>query len=121
MTHFHVNKLEDFIDFDDTIVNKEYLLESPTTKVKLIALKKHQELPAHRADGEVMLYLLEGEIKLNIIPGIECLNCEKDDDACDEHRLKLKKGEFVRLSGDDEHYVFAEKDSKLLVICLHQI
>ena len=93
MTHLHVNKLEDFIDYDDTMVNKEFLLESPTAKVKLVALKKHQQIPPHNAEGDALLYVLEGEIRFNLTPGIECLSCGSSDDACEEHQLKIKKGD----------------------------
>ena len=119
MTHLHVNKLEDFIDYDDTMVNKEFLLESPTAKVKLVALKKHQQIPPHNAEGDALLYVLEGEIRFNLTPGIECLSCGSSDDACEEHQLKIKKGEFIKFSENNEHYVLAEKDTKLLLICLH--
>ena len=120
MTHIHVNNLQDFIDFDDTMVNKEYLMETPSAKVKLIALKKEQELPPHNSEGEAMLYVLEGEIKFNLIPGVECLSCGCGDDACEEHELKFKKGEFIRFNEDSEHYVTAQKDTKLLVVCLKE-
>lgn len=119
MTHLHVNNLQDFIDFDDSMVNKEYLMESPSAKVKLIALKKHQELPPHNAEGEAMLYVLEGEVKFTVTPGVECLSCGCGDDACEEKEFKIKKGEFIRFSEEHEHYVIAEKDTKLLVVCLH--
>lgn len=120
MTHIHVNNLQDFIDFDDTMPNKEHLMESPNAKVKLVALKKHQELPKHNAEGKALLYLLEGELKFTLIPGSECLSCGCGDDACEEHELKIRKGEFIRFDETQEHQVYAEKDSKFLVICLHK-
>ena len=118
MTHIHVNNLQDFIDFDETMPNVEHLMETPSSKIKLVALKKHQELPNHKADGDALLYVLEGEIKFTIIPGSECLSCGCGDDACEEHELKLKKGEFIRFDETQEHTVFAEKDTKLFIACL---
>ena len=110
MTHLHVNNLQEYIEFDDDMVNKIHLIESENTKVKLIALKKHQELPSHKAEGDAMIYVLEGELKFF---ALEHEICECNE----EHTIKLKKGEFLRFDEETPHKVVAEKDTKLLVVC----
>ncbi len=119
MTHLHVNNLQEYIEFDDDMVNKIHLIESENTKVKLIALKKHQELPSHKAEGDAMIYVLEGELKFFALEHeiCECNECTSVSDVDEEHTIKLKKGEFLRFDEETPHKVVAEKDTKLLVVC----
>ena len=119
MTHLHVNNLQDYIEFDDDMVNKIHLIETEEAKIKLIALKKHQELPPHKAEGEAMLYVLEGEVKFYILEKevCECNEC-MGGEIDEEHSLKIKKGEFIRFNEESSHKVLAEKDTKLLITCI---
>ena len=120
MTHLHVRDLQDYIEFEDGMVNKVHLIESGGNKLKLIALKKHQELPSHKSEGEAFLYVLEGEVKFYILENeiCECNECMSIPDTDDEHILKVKKGEFIRFNEDTAHKIIAEKDAKLLVACI---
>lgn len=120
MTHLHVNKLEDYIDYQDDMVNKIHLIETPKSDIKLVALKKHQNLPPHKSEHETMLYVVEGEILFTITKDTEIGNCS--DGHCDfegkKCEYKIKKGEFIRFAGCEEHSIHAEKDTKMLLVCL---
>ena len=119
MTYLHVKDLRDYIEFEDSMVNKVHLIESGENKLKLIALKKHQELPSHKSEGETFLYVLEGEVKFYVLENeiCECNECTSIPDIDEEHVFPVKKGEFIRYNDDVAHKVIAEKDAKILVAC----
>ncbi len=121
MTHLHVHELEDFIKYDDNGINVEHLLESSGGKVKLAALKKGQEIPPHTAQGDAILFVIEGKIKFVINHGGEtsCTECGCSIAECENHELEIKKGEFLQFHKDEKHTVKAEKDSKMLIIQLY--
>ncbi len=120
MSHLHVQDLEDFIKFDDSSIKAEHLIESSGGKVKLVALKKGQEIPPHTSPGDAMVYVIDGKITFNIDHGGEttCTECGCSVAECQNHELEIKKGEFLRFHKDEKHFVKAEKDTKMLVIQL---
>ncbi len=121
MTHLHVKELEDIIKYDDNEINVEHLLDTPGGKVKLVAIKKGQQIPPHTSPGDAMVIVIDGKILFNIDHEGEmnCTECGCSITECENHELEIKKGEFLRFHKDEKHFIKAEKDSKLLVIQLY--
>lgn len=99
---YDVFKLKDLVELKDAKMDKKVLLESENSALRLVALKKDEIIDTHTAKSDSAVYVLDGEIELHF----------------NAQQFKLDKGEILMFKRDEEHKVFAKKDSKFLIFCV---
>lgn len=95
-----VFSLEDRIGYNDEKVTFEQLMETKHGGVNLVAFKAGQKLDKHVAPADVVFYIIEGEIQLNIL----------------DKSHTLRKGESLMMGKEVPHSVEANQDSKVMLI-----
>ncbi len=114
-------EVEDLIsskDIDREIVN---LMENNGAHLKLIYLKKHQEIEPHMSHADVCLFVANGEVELVFNDESNCTcqacGCELPDENDEEgKKYKIKKGQLFLFEKNVMHTLKALKDSYLLVV-----
>lgn len=97
------------------------LMENNGAHLKVVYLKKHEELEAHMSHAETCIYVTEGEIELNF-PHDETCSCNacgcgvSHSDKEDGKKFKIKKDQMFFFEKDVVHSVKALKDSSFLLI-----
>jgi len=115
------------LEIDDLITNKDSdremidLLENNESRLKLVYLKKHEEIEPHISHTNVCLFVTDGEIEIIFNHDDDCtcsacgcgLPSEKDDEG---KKYKIKKDQMFLFEKDIVHSVKALKDSSFLII-----
>lgn len=83
-----------------TIVSKA-LYQTGDTDIRLFSLSKDESISKEFQDQDTMIYVLEGEIKIEY---------NKDDE------ILVKEGEIIALPTNLDYGIYAVKDSKTLNI-----
>ncbi len=115
------------LEIDDLIEEKDAdrqivdLMENNGSHLKLIYLKKHEELEAHMSHTDVCINVLEGEIEFTLEDNESCscqaCGCEvNNDDNSDYKKFKIKKNQLFLFEKNVTHSVKALKDSYFLAI-----
>ncbi len=81
-------------------VNFKSIFENANGGVSLLAFKEGQVLAEHLAPGELMVYVIEGEIEFTMI----------------DHKNHLKAGDFMLIGESVPHSVIAKADSKVMLV-----
>ncbi len=97
------------------------IMENNGAHLKLVSLKKHEEIEAHMSHSDVCIYVTEGEIELKFSAIDNCTcsacGCEMPDESDDEEKkYKLKKDQFFLFEKNVMHSIKALKDSIFMVI-----
>ena len=114
---FDVDELVDLKNSDYEMID---LMENNGSHLKLIGLKKHEEIEAHLSHTNACIYLIDGEIEFifNLTSNCTCSSCECEMDENEEDckKFKIKKEQFFMFEKDIMHAIKALKDSVFLLI-----
>ena len=88
------------IDSGEEHVNFKRIFENANGGVSVLAFKTGQKLDQHLAPAEVMVCVLEGEIRFTMI----------------DQPLTIKAGEFMLMGAGVPHSVVAKTDSKVMLV-----
>ncbi len=88
----------------DSIVSKT-LIKKPCGSITLFSFDKSQIISDHKAPFEVLIYILEGEVKVTI---------ENKD-------YLLKEGDSIIIKPNKNHSLYAEKPFKMLLIMIKEM
>lgn len=115
------------MEIDELISDKESkreiinLMENNGSHLKLVSIKKHEEIEAHMSHTDVCLVVNEGEIEVTFFHDADC-SCQActcqitDEDNKKEKKYKIKKGQIFFFEKNIMHSVKALKDSIFLLI-----
>ena len=114
-------EIEEF--FTDKEKTKEIvdLMENNGAHLKVIYLKKHEELEAHMSHTDTCIYVTDGELEL-VFPHDETCTCNAcgcgtiDEHNNEDRKYKVKKDQMFFFEKDVVHSVKALKDSSFLLI-----
>lgn len=95
-----VHKLASQIEDGTDNVRFRNICENANGGVSLLAFKAGQTLAEHLAPAEVMVYVIEGEVKFTML---------------DQPHV-IKAGEFMLMGEDVRHSVAALADSKVMLV-----
>ena len=95
-----VHKLASQIEDGTDKVHFKNIFENANGGVSLLAFKAGQALAEHLAPAEVMVYVIEGEVKFTML---------------DQPHV-IKAGEFMLMGEDVRHSVTALADSKVILV-----
>lgn len=95
-----VHKLASQIEDGTDNVRFRNIFENANGGVSLLAFKAGQALAEHLAPAEVMVYVIEGEVKFTML---------------DQPHV-IKAGEFMLMGEDVRHSVAALADSKVILV-----
>lgn len=117
---FNVDELVNTKDADREIAD---LMENNGAHLKLIALKKHQDIEPHMSHTDVGIYVIDGELEFAFsTSGDSNCTCQACGCSVEEHekddmeKFKVKKEQLFFFGKDIMHSVTALKDSSFLVI-----
>ena len=97
------------------------LMENNGSHLKVVYLKKHEELEAHMSNNDTCIYVTDGEIELTF-PHDETCGCNtcgcdlSNEDEENSKKYKVKKEQMFFFEKDVVHSVKALKDSSFLLI-----
>lgn len=97
------------------------LMENNGSHLKVVYLKKHEELEAHMSNNDTCIYVTDGEIELNF-PHDETCGCNtcgcgiNSEEEKNSKKYKVKKEQMFFFEKDVVHSVKALKDSSFLLI-----
>lgn len=97
------------------------LMENNGSHLKVVYLKKHEELEAHMSHTDTCIYVTDGEIEI-VFPHDDTCACNAcgcglpDEDNENGKRYKIKKEQMFFFEKDVIHSVKALKDSTFLLI-----
>ena len=114
-------EVEDLIDLKEADREMVDLMENNGAHLKLVALKKHQELEPHMAHTNVTIFIIDGELEINFPQDANCAcqacGCDlPDEDDENGRKYKLKKGQLFLFEKDTLHSIKALKDTSFLLI-----
>ena len=94
-----IDELINLKDSDREIVE---LMENNGSHLKLVALKKHQEIEPHMAHTNVCIYVADGELEIKFDHDANCTcqacSCDLPDESDDSgKKYKVKKGQVFIL------------------------
>ncbi|MDE7180326.1 MAG: cupin domain-containing protein [Muribaculaceae bacterium] len=95
-----VHVLANQVEVGEDKVHFQNIFSDDNGGVSLIAFQAGQKLDDHVAPANIMVYVLEGEIKFTIV----------------DTPHHLKEGEFLLLGKDVKHNVYADIDSKVMLV-----
>lgn len=115
------------MEIDELISDKDAkreiidLMENNGAHLKLISLKKHEEIEAHMSHTDVCLIVNDGEIELIFYHDNNCTcqscGCQLTEEHQEEgKKYKVKKGQIFFFEKNIMHSVKALKDSCFLLI-----
>lgn len=102
-TEYKFNEVHDLmgqIKVGEERVEFKNIFKTDNGGVALIAFKAGQQLDTHLAPAEVMVYVLEGEVRFTVL--------DKEN--------TIKTGGFMLLSEGVPHSVVADTDAKLMLV-----
>lgn len=97
------------------------LMSNNGSHLKVVYLKKHEELEAHMSNNDTCIYVTDGEIELTF-PHDETCGCNtcgcdlSNEDEENSKKYKVKKEQMFFFEKDVVHSVKALKDSSFLLI-----
>ncbi len=105
-------------DADREIVD---LMENNGAHLKLVSLKKHQEIEPHMSHADVCIFVADGELEIVFSDEDNCTcqacGCElPDEDKEDGRKYKIKKGQLFFFEKNVMHSLKALKDTYFLLI-----
>ncbi len=113
-------EIDELINQKDECIQMLDLLEENESKLKLIYLKKHNEIEPHSSPLNVCLYVIDGEIEITFWDdNCACGTCgcdlpnENDDET---KKYKIKKGQLFLFEKEVIHSVKALKDTSFFAI-----
>lgn len=114
-------EIEDLITEKDSEKEIVELLENNGSHLKLIYLKKHEEIEPHMSHTNACIYMTEGEIEfiLSHEDNCTCQACGcsiSEEDNKEIKKFKIKKGQLFLFEKNIMHSVKALKDSTFLLI-----
>lgn len=95
-----IHDLRSQIESNNEKVNFRHIFENAHGGVAMLAFKAGQELAQHLSPAEVMVYVLEGEVRFNMI----------------DKPHEIKAGEFMLMGQGVPHSVTAKTDAKIILI-----
>ena len=95
-----VHDLKAQLEYSDEKVQFKSIFSNANGGVAVIALKKGQRLDEHVAPAEIMVTLLEGDIDFTVVDKVR----------------NLHTGEFLLLGEGVRHQVYANEDSKVMLV-----
>lgn len=98
--YYNVLKISDVVKLGDDKFKKVVLLENNNCSLSIIGLKKDEIIDTHTSLSNAAVVVLDGEIELHF----------------DAEKFLLDVGDVLMFKKDDQHKVFAIKDSKFLII-----
>lgn len=113
-----IDKLIDNKDSKHQIVD---LMENNNSHLKLIYLKKNEEIEPHISNTDACIYITDGELEIEFSPDSQC-NCKDcgcalpDEDNKNGKKYKIKKEQLFFFEKDILHSVKALKDTTFLLI-----
>ena len=97
-----VSNMKDMVTYQDgSIVSKE-IIKKPTGTVTIFAFDQDQGLSEHTAPFDALVYVLDGEVEINI--------------AGEPHQLKA--GEMVIMPGGKPHALKAVTRFKMMLVMI---
>lgn len=97
--------LADEISYEKGQITSKHLVTNPTMIMTLMAFDQGESLAAHKAPGDALITVLDGEAKFSI----------------DGEENTIRAGENILLPGNILHAVEATKAFKMLLIIAKQI
>lgn len=97
---YNVLKAKEIVNLDGGKFERKVLLEKNESCLSIIAIKKEEIIDTHTSSCDAAIYVLDGELELHF----------------DAEKFTIGKGEILMFKKDEEHKVFAVKDSKFLLI-----
>lgn len=97
---YNVLKAKDIVNLDGEKFSREILMENNNSSLSIIAIKKDEIIDTHTSIEDAAVYVLDGEIEIHF----------------DAEKFNLNKEEIILFKKDDQHKVYAKKDSKFLLI-----
>lgn len=118
---YKIFEIEDLIDDKESKREIIDLMENNGAHLKLISLKKHEEIEAHMSHSDACIYVHDGEIELMFDYNDNCTcqacGCEiVSEDKKESKKYKIKKGQIFFFEKNTTHSVKALKDSIFLLI-----
>lgn len=118
---YKILEIEDLISDKDSKREIIDLMENNGAHLKLISLKKHEEIEAHMSHCDACIYVNDGEIELTFDHNDNCTcqacGCEiSSEDKKESKKYKIKKGQIFFFAKNTTHSVKALKDSVFLLI-----
>lgn len=97
---YNVLKAKDIVDLQDEKFARKVLMEANNSSLSAIAIKKDEIIDTHTSTCDAAVYVIDGEIELHF----------------DAEKFIVEKGEILMFKKDEQHKIFAKKDSKFLLI-----
>lgn len=98
--YYNVLKIKDIADFEEQGFNRKVLMEKDDSCLAVVTIKKGEIIDTHTSACDAAVYVVDGEIELHF----------------DAQKFSVDKGEILMFKKDTEHKVFAQKDSRFLLI-----
>ncbi len=95
-----VLRLKDLVEYQKGQVVSKTLVQNEFMSVTIFSFDKDEEISTHKAGGDAMVTLLDGEGKITIAEDTYC----------------LKEGETIVMPKDIPHSVFGKEQFKMLLI-----
>lgn len=100
--YYNVLKADDIVKLEENKFERKILIEKENSNISIIALKKNEIIDTHTSENDTLVFVFDGKIEIHF-------SAEK---------FTLEKGEIILFKKDDEHKVFALKDSKFMLVKL---
>ncbi len=118
---YKVLETDDLLDIKEADRQIVDLMENNGAHLKLVYLKKHQEIEPHMSHADACIFVTEGEIevKFNDEDNCTCQACGcqvPEDDKEEGRKYKIKKGQLFFFEKNVMHTLKALKDSNFLLI-----
>ncbi|MBQ4122676.1 hypothetical protein IJD44_02995 [bacterium] len=114
-------EIDELIEDKDTEQQMIDLMENNNSHLKLVALKKHAQIPTHISQSDVCIFVTEGKIEIKFLSesNCDCSPCDcdiQDKDNDSSKKYVVKKEQFFLFEKNVLHSIKALKDSTFLLI-----
>ncbi|MCX7904431.1 MAG: cupin domain-containing protein [Caloramator sp.] len=102
--HKAILEMESLVQYQEGTVVSRTIAQSKAHSVTLFAFDKGEEISAHSAPGDALVYVLDGEVEITI----------------GDEKFYLKKGQTIVMPANISHALFAKERFKMLLIVIFQ-
>ncbi|KRQ87609.1 Cupin domain protein [Caloramator mitchellensis] len=102
--HKTILVMENLVQYQEGTVVSKTLAQSKAHSVTLFAFDKGEEISAHSAPGDALVYILDGLAEITI----------------GDEKFDVKKGETIVMSANIPHALLAKERFKMMLIVIFQ-
>ncbi|MCX7951375.1 MAG: cupin domain-containing protein [Clostridiales bacterium] len=105
MDHSKVLDMEKLVEYQDGTVVSRTISQGRNLSLTLFAFDKGEEISAHKAPGDALVYILDGEAEITI----------------GDEKFNLKKGQTIVMPKEIPHALYAKERFKMFLLVVFNL